>query len=366
MVTIGHEGDTSSGRNSTASSRAEHDFSIEFLAESESFAPNDEGGRISASLKNLGTNEDTYVLEIKLVPVDWTIYFENGELVIEYQVLSDGFKDFDLIVRPPESGDAYIELNVTSKATGIKRSAFISLLVKQPIIEMKIDSKEKTVMPDGSTTFNINLTNLQDVKENVTIELKGTGILNSETPKPNDWTYLLNQSRTVKLESNSSILILITIHSPIDTVADDKGVFTIKATPDSDENNPIEFIITVIVEENLHIDTTLEPEVGTGKPNGILSFTVTLENDGTGDLTNVELVRGNWPAGWELIYNTSIRYSIERDQSKDVDFKVKIPDVAIIGQYKLQIDIWANSPDSKYVGNYTIKINVSRDISSIF
>lgn len=350
------------GLNGNASTRAQqnradYDFSIIFLEESISLFP--EKSIIDAKLENLGTKQDTYVVEIKQVPSNWTITFDNDEMIREYTLPSDTepskkFQDIYLIVTPPKEGEAYITLEAKSKSTGNVQKTGITLTVKQPIIEMELDFKEKIVTAQETVTFILNLTNLQEQKEQVTLELTGSGITISDTGKLYEWTYKLNISRSFELSPNGSASISIEIRPPTETVSGDKGIFNVEVTPQSDDEFPVNEIITVIVQELDRVEAEYLPTRGYGEPGDELAFTATLHNRGTGDLTDVKLFKGTLPPGWEFIYDES-SMEIKYKEDKEAEVRVSIPDFAKVGLYNLPMGIWAKD---KEVGNFTIEVEV--------
>jgi uncharacterized repeat protein (TIGR01451 family) len=337
--------------------RADYDFTLKFESDSQSFNSGS-GGVILSTLENLGTLTDSYILEIKQVPVNWTITFYNAETVRDTPSITPGnSKVFDLFVSGPETGEAYIALKATSKnASSINHTAFISLIIKKPILQIEIDSDSKTVIPGDFTTFSLKIQNLQGISENVTISLIGTGIISSEEPKQFDWTYKLNLSRHIQLKANSTTFISIIIQTPLETVPDDQGDFNIEVLPESDNENPFEERITVKVLKQDLVEAELKPSRQTGKPGETLDFTVTLFNNGTTDLPELSLFQGELPPAWEYVYNATTKFSLDRHENKDINIQVIIPEIAKVGSYKLPMNIWA---EPKSVGNFSAIVDVS-------
>lgn len=334
-----------------------YNFSVDFIDGSKSFFP---GKRefIGALIENKGSSEDTYTLEIKQVPINWTINFQNGLKTIETHIKSNNNKVVDLIIDPPESGEAYIALKVTSKNdSALVETVFISLFVKQPIIKISLDSQAKEIMPGDEVTFHMNITNVQSVAENVTITLTGSSIIYSETPKQDQWSYRVNQSRFIEVGANSSVFISIIIQSPTETVAGKIGEFTIQAKPESDNDNPVELIIKVDVSKVDLIEGTPSPEKALIAPGETRNFKVSLENTGTGDIEDAALYKIDAPAGWDIVYNESLRIPIDRFDIKEMDFKIGVPTFAEVGVYKIKMGISGNFVP---VGNFTVEVEVSQ------
>jgi uncharacterized repeat protein (TIGR01451 family) len=337
--------------------RADYDFTLKFESDSQSFNSGS-GGVILSTLENLGTLTDSYILEIKQVPVNWTITFYNAETVRDTPSIAPGnSKVFDLFVSGPETGEAYIALKATSKnASSINHTAFISLIIKKPILQIDIDSDSKTVIPGDFTTFSLKIKNLQEISENVTVSLIGTGIISSEEPKQFDWTYKLNLSRHIQLKANSTTFVSIIIQTPLETVPDDQGDFNIEVLPESNNENPFEERITVKVLSQDLVEAELKPPRQTGKPGETLDFTVTLFNNGTTDLPELSLFQGELPPAWEYVYNATTKFSLDRHEVKNINIQVIIPEIAKVGNYKLPMNIWA---EPKSVGNFSAIVEVS-------
>ncbi|UCH88131.1 MAG: hypothetical protein JSV49_07640 [Thermoplasmata archaeon] len=336
-------------------SRADYDFSIYFPKPSVLLPPEIQT-RIHITIENLGTKSDTYTLEIKQVPVNWTAMFDNGEVIKEKTVGSGSDQPEDIFITPPQAGEAYITVTATSKSTGTGKTVGLTLTVQQPAVQIDIDHEDKTLRPGEAATFTMKLTNLKDSAVQVTISLSALDLIFSETP-PDDtqWTYNLNTSRIIDLEFNSSIMISIYIYAPNNVLSNAKRDVVIEAVTDSTEDLPVEKTITVTVLELNLVEATLDPAKGFGKPGQTLDFKVTLFNNGTGDLENVALIRGTLPPSWDVIYNESIKYPLDRFDTRVLTFKVSIPGMAIIGSYKLPMDIRATD---KLVGNFTIIVDV--------
>jgi len=342
-----------------AESRADYEFTLSFVESTKYISTNIERDTVVAKLENTGSKDDVYTVDVSQIPQNWRITFDNDETLKEYSVLAGSSQDVILIIDPPDSGEAYIKLKAKSKNSGTENTAFITLIVKEPIIKMSLEKSSKTILPDETALFSLNLSNLQEVPENVTISLTGSDITPSDSPKTDQWTYrLVDQSLIIELASNFSVVIVIEIDSPSETVANQIGVFRLKAVPESDDENFVETTLTVIVEELDSVTGTPNPRVLTGSAGDNVEFSLTLYNNGTSDLTDVSLFKGTLPPGWEFIYNSSMKYAIDRFASKTVKLSVSIPSFATVGSYKLQMGIYAKF---KEVGNFSVMVSVSQN-----
>ena len=219
-------------------SRADYEFSLYFVDDTKYLSPNIDPDNIVAKLENTGTLDDTYTLDISLVPVNWSITFDNAEMQKDFPVSAGTSEDVFIIINFPESGEAYIKLKAKSQNSGTEKTAFITLNVTAPIIKMDLDSNGKTVLPLETATFELNLTNLQDTPENVTVSITGSDITPSATPKADQWTYrLTDQSVIIELIAKESKLITIEIDSPTNTDSNQMRAFRLTARPDSDTDN---------------------------------------------------------------------------------------------------------------------------------
>ncbi len=298
----------------------------------------------SAQVKNVGKNTDDFLLYIGDTPKDWsgytsissvtlnpgqsedvllTVNIPNTAAVDEYAVIP-------FIAQVQEEEYDYIH-GYTNTTTSVNNGRTYG-------VEFTTPDASKRVIPGGQILYSLSVKNTGDGTDSFDLEIEDT--------MEDNWSSSLSQNDTPNLEPDEVFYIELTIMSPEDSVEDDWSVCNISINSSNREQfgGYLETNTSVRIPVR-DLSLTISESTKAGNPNEVVSYSVTLTNDGTDPddfELSTELCEGC--NAWIATLSTYIVEDLENGNSYDLDLYVKVPpsaidtDSAIIGVKAMSID----------------------------
>jgi uncharacterized membrane protein len=323
-------------------SRAAYDFSVEFSDDSNTIEP-DQQELFDFKITNLGTNPDTYDLELTGVPVDWNVKIKyNGNDVTQINLDQGKSATLQVIVQVSSSGNSTLTITVTSDIVGSKSDS-ISITVGY-VIKINCLNSKLYLGAGDAVTFKLNVTNYQDISDRVSLDTDTIFQPGSE-PDDDNWVISFSESiPTVPAKGYKSINLKL--YAPLNAVPPQKVTFkvvgTSENTGESFNSNQIEAIIKNIYS----ITSSVTPELPEVDPGEVINYTITVINKGNIE-DKVMLKTLNDFNNWDVtlrIDDTIFKLNEDeleliQDESKIIKAEVKVPTTAPTGIHNLEIGV---------------------------
>jgi len=273
-------------------------------------------------------------LEVKDLPLDWTMSFKGGSRVVESAYVEpETDTKVDFKVEPPANVEAgtYNFTVVARGENGQVASMPIELVIKEklpPSLNFSIDLPTLKGAPDSTFRYNATLKNSGDQDLNVNLV--------SDTPSGFQVNFKLNSQDVtdIPIAANESKHLSVEVKPYTDVQA---GSYPINITAQSAEAK---------TEAALTAEVIGQPEMKINSPDGRLSaeayvgdttpVQVVVQNTGTAAIHNVEL-SGTQPNSWKVDFQPNRIAEVGAGKQVEVTANIKPADQAIAGDYVVTV-----------------------------
>jgi hypothetical protein len=104
--------------------------------------------------------------------------------------------------------------------------------------------------------------------------------------------------------------------------------------------------IVGIMDHVYHLNVSVNPNVNTTKPGGIVTYNVKIDNLGNGD-DEIKLSPLSLELGWNMTFSKGDKFTIEWKESLIIEFEMRVPHDALAGSYSSILNVSDSNPYEK-------------------
>jgi uncharacterized membrane protein len=329
----------------TATASRAFNFDFEFRNSNLVIEPKGEGAAV-VDLSNIG-DDDTFSLTLESPPTGWKAYFENGKHTFEKFISSGNNYPVRIFLTAPSSGSMLLKVTCRSKGSNTVQNDQASIEAKY-IIRTLLEgsSKVQTVKAGGKAEFLLNVTNYQDISDEITLSLEDTFINLQNYADQVSWSAWFD-NRSFTLSPGMSRLVKLSIFAPNEGKPGDRVNLVVVADVQSTTQsfNSPEFFAEIPKIYDIDYEIKLRTQSELISPNSTVNYTLKLFNTGNID-TTISLRVLNNPENW------GVTFYDDKNKTNPTDKSIKIG-----GQLEFNIQVWVPLKAKNQTHNITYGIH---------
>ncbi|HYN69788.1 MAG TPA: NEW3 domain-containing protein [Candidatus Eisenbacteria bacterium] len=293
-------------------------------------------------------------LAVSGVPSDWTAVLHGGGFVVSAtQTNGTDPTTVRLDVTVPSSATGSASMVVT--ATGLAQSVALPLDVKVEASaagDVTITTDFPALEGASDATFNFNLTLHNDTPEDLTFAVTGQG--------PTGWTVdasLAGQAQAASaiVKSGSTSGVTVSAKPPAGVAA---GEYEIQVAGTAGSKQISQNLAVKITGSfDLSLSTPTQVLNTSGSAGSVTEQQLTVTNNGTADLTNVQMT-GTGPTNWKFEFDQPTIGSVTAGQEVIITAKVTPAGDAIAGDYAVTFNATAEQASASQDIRFTVQTSL--------